>query len=371
MNYRRRMPKALRVYVHKKEILKVVNSKEEALVIDAKVNNALHIAESSLTDSSKSSLIKEALIGLVEVQEKANPVRLSEAVKKYLAHSAVSDREKKNRVYFFNDLLPSLVKYVYEDNPVVSEITPVHLNQIATIIQQLPSRNHLNLKKIGSYDLIVNSINGEYKNDKGLHVETINKMIKRIRSLALFGFRTGLFNMTTAIATVKNISSARDQRKALTCSEIDTIYNATKHPEVKNFIILLRYTGMRVGELAKYKIKIIDGVECFDLRDADMLKTRSSFRVIPKHPKVKVVEFSYTLEHLSRQVKILIDKHLDDTAKKTTYSIRHTFASTLITKGARSDMVSELLGHKHAGMTLSRYAKGFSVEQLNEVVQLL
>ena len=174
--------------------------------------------------------------------------------------------------------------------------------------------------------------------------------------------------MTTAIATVKHQYSAREQRKALTYEEIDIIYNATCNEELKNFINLLRYTGMRIGELGKYKVNIIDGIECFDLRYAEALKTMSSFRIIPKHPKLKIVKFTYTLEHMSRQVKHLIDEYLEDSDKKTTYSLRHTFASELITRGVRTDIVSELLGHKHVGMTLSRYAKGFSIEQLNEAI---
>ena len=35
----------------------------------------------------------------------------------------------------------------------------------------------------------------------------------------------------------------------------------------------------------------IDGIMCFDLREAESLKTMSSFRVIPKHPKIDIVEF--------------------------------------------------------------------------------
>ena len=74
------------------------------------------------------------------------------------------------------------------------------------------------------------------------------------------------------------------------------------------------------------------------------------------------------MEHLSRQVKRLINENLTDIEKKTSYSLRHTFASELIKRDVSSDIVSELLGHKHLGMTLSRYAKGFSVQQLYDAI---
>jgi len=373
LKYRRRMPKALHEYVDKKEIVKVIRSKVEGLLIDAKVENALDVANSNLTKATKKALIQEEFGNLITVKSKAEdmPFRYEDAVKLYLEQSRVSAREQKNRIYFFNELLPNLLSYVFEENPVTSEITSSHLNRIATLIQKLPSRNFVNLKRVNTYEVISNADKGLYVENKKLHIDTVNKHIKRIRSLALFGFRMGLFTMTTAVATIKHQSSPRDQRKALTYEEIEIISNATPNQEIKDFISLLQYTGMRIGELTKYKIKVIDGVECFDLREAMSLKTMSSFRIIPKHPKIKATEFSYTIEHLARQVKKLITENLDDTTKKTTYSLRHFFASTLILKGCSSDITSELLGHKHIGMTLSRYAKGYSVEQLNESINLL
>ncbi len=368
MKYRKRVPTALLEYVNKHEILKVVKSKEESVSIDTRIEKALQVAKSNFTDATKRTLIKEELEGYVELKAKEKPLRYFDAVELYLEQSRVSDRERKNRIYFFNDLLPNLFKYTFEKNPIVAEITSAHLNKIASILQKLPSRNHTNLKRITTYELITKTVKGEYENKKKLHVDTVNKLIKRIRSLALFGFKTGLYSMTTAVATVKHQYSAREQRKALTYDEVEIIHNATDNQEIKDFIDLLRYTGMRIGELSKYKLNKLDGIECFDLREADSLKTMSSFRVIPKHPKLNIVKFTYTLEHMSRQVKYLIDENLEDSGKKTTYSLRHTFASELITRGVSSDIVSELLGHKHVGMTLSRYAKGYSVKQLYEAV---
>lgn len=368
MTYRKRVPKQLRSYLNRQEITKVVKSEIESIMIDTKLNNAISILNGSYSDEVKSTLIASELSEYIIKEPVAEVVKYKDAVKLYLEQSKVSERENKNRAYFFNELLPNLLKYVLKENPETSEITATHLNKIASIIQKLPSRNHLNLKRISTYELITRAMKGEYENSKKLHVDTVNKHIKRIKSLALFGFHTGLFTMTTAVATVKNKYSAREQRKALTYEEIEVLYNATSNQEIRNFINLMRYTGMRLGELRKYKISTIDGIECFDLREAESLKTMSSFRVIPKHPKIKEVVFTYTFEHLSRQVKHLIDEHLENTEKKTSYSLRHTFASELITRGVGSDVVSELLGHKHVGMTLSRYAKGFSVQQLHEAI---
>lgn len=373
MKYRRRVPKVLGEYIDRKEIVKVVKSKADGLIIDIKVNSALEIAKSNLTVSAKRALIQDELGDVIAIDFEIENTRFRyfDAVELYIEQSRVSEREEMNRKYFFKELLPNLLSYVFEENPVISEITSSHLNRIALIIQKLPSRNFINLKRINTYEVIANADKGLYDDCKKLHIDTVNKHIKRIRSLALFGFRLGLFTMTTAIATVKHQRSPREERKALTCEEIALISNATSNQEVKDFISLLQYSGMRMGELVKFKMNVIDGIDCFDLREAESLKTMSSFRVIPKHPKIREVEFTYTIEHLARQVKKLINENLKDTTKKTTYSLRHHFASTLITRGCSSDIVSELLGHKHMGMTLSRYAKGYSIEQLTKSINLL
>ncbi|MGB5965847.1 MAG: hypothetical protein WBG65_10005 [Sulfurimonadaceae bacterium] len=143
MKYRRRVPKVLMAYINKAEIIKVVGSQEEAVNIDTKLDNALRIAKSSFADSTKRALIEEELKGLAQPKLQETPFRYADAVRLYLEQSRVSEREHKNRDYFFNELLPNLLRYVFEKNPVTAEITSSHLNEIVSILQKLPSRNYV------------------------------------------------------------------------------------------------------------------------------------------------------------------------------------------------------------------------------------
>ena len=136
MKYRKRVPRTLIKSLEKNEIKRVVKSKEEALSIDVRIDNALKIAESSFTETTKRTLIKEELGVYTEVKLLDEKFRYFDAVKLYLEQSRVSDREQKNRTYFFNELLPNLLKYVFEKNPVTEDITSSHLNKIASIIQR-------------------------------------------------------------------------------------------------------------------------------------------------------------------------------------------------------------------------------------------
>lgn len=371
MKYRKRIPKVLKPYVEKLELVKTVETANEAKRLDAKLANATEIAKGSFTEETKKLMIEQELCGMIDTIKVEDSMRLNEAVSLYIEQSKVSKREYDNRVYFFTELFPNMIKYVYEDNPKTRDISSKHLNDIAKIIQVIPSRNHIDLKRVDTYELISKSLNGEYDKYPKLNVETVNKMIRRIRSLSLYGYRTGLFDMKGAIQTVKNHRSFRDERKALEPKEIELISSATDIQEVKDFITLLQYSGMRLGELNKYTMKEIDGIECFDLREAESLKTMSSFRVIPRHPKIENIDFTYTYEHLSRVVKRLIGKNLKEADKKTTYSLRHTFASELIKVGVDSVLVSELLGHSHKTMTMNRYVKGYPVQVLKEAIDKL
>jgi integrase len=53
------------------------------------------------------------------------------------------------------------------------------------------------------------------------------------------------------------------------------------------------------------------------------------------------------------------------------YSLRHSFATHLVATGVRSELLSELMGHTHKSMSLSRYAKGFPIKMLHDAVNQL
>jgi len=144
--------------------------------------------------------------------------------------------------------------------------------------------------------------------------------------------------------------------------------------------MVLAYTGMRLSELYKCEVVTIDDVKCFSLMDRSIkLKTKSSYRLIPVHRELleelstfEVYRSNLSSEHLAKTTSATIKSlGFESKEKKSLYSLRHSFATRLIQAGADTAIVSELLGHAHSTMTLSRYSTGFSVKQLQEVVELL
>jgi len=84
-------------------------------------------------------------------------------------------------------------------------------------------------------------------------------------------------------------------------------------------------------------------------------------RVITLHP----------IRYMSKLFTDTIHKTLKDTKGKSLYSLRHTFATTLIAKGIQPEVVSELMGHAHSTMTMNRYVKGYPIKVLKEAIDKL
>lgn len=130
---------------------------------------------------------------------------------------------------------------------------------------------------------------------------------------------------------------------------------------------------MRLSEAYKCSISSVDGILCFDLRHTtEALKNTNSYRLIPVHSAIQDPEQSLKAinslnpSYLSRQAS----KSLGG-GKKTLYSLRHSFATVLASKGVQVGIVSELMGHSHKSITLNRYTKGYPIEVLYKEINKL
>lgn len=142
-------------------------------------------------------------------------------------------------------------------------------------------------------------------------------------------------------------------------------------------ILLSFFSGLRLSEIPKLKI-VRSEIPYFDLTSSKIsLKTSSSHRKIPIHtiliPYIsKIEEWEYNhLLWLARKTKNRISKHLKNSENKSLYSLRHSFATELISKNVNPAIVSELMGHSQKSLTLSVYTKQFPIKILNEAIQKL
>ncbi len=271
--------------------------------------------------------------------------------------AATSYREYRQQLELFKVLLPtSLDKLSYK-----------HIDTVKEVLNKLPKRNIQKYRDM-SLRQVIKSTPTE---DERLSVKSRNEYLKTLRALLKLAKQRNYLSTEFTIDLFKNKVSTRSQRDTLNTDEKNLLFNDSR---VGSMAKICYYSGMRLSEVYKCSIKLVDDVLCFDLTDRSIsLKTDSSYRVVPVHEDIlNDIEVlmddarSVTDKVISRRASKLLN-----TKGKTLYSLRHSFATELAARGIETGVISELLGHTQKGMTLSRYVKGYPVQLLSRSISVL
>ncbi|MBN2816058.1 MAG: tyrosine-type recombinase/integrase [Campylobacterales bacterium] len=384
--YIRKIPTNLQQYINK-SILKVALSKDiqeaqsKADVISNNINKALNTLKLSLTDEVKEQAVMDIVTPYVSTKilhtnktavEVTKPLTLDEVIQGYLSSLNVTQQ----RLQEYSTIL-NTISHIVNGNREISKITYKDIDNCKSSLIKLPKRNIQKYRLMGLDELLSCTT---ILDDERISNKTVNEYLKQLKALFVYAHNRGLVvsNITSSLKLLP-LKKAREQKSPISSQELSLLLNTYSDCEYIYLIKALAYSGLRPSELLKCEVTNIDGVLCFDLTSPTLqLKTLSSYRVVPVHSSLidgldnlPVLTAKYSSQYLSKVTKKYIDKTLDNTATKSLYSLRHTFATELIHRGASSSIVSELMGHTHSSMTLSRYANGYSIKQLQEVVELL
>ena len=363
---RKRVPKVLIEILNCREIYRAVRTQGEVDIFNTLFNECTAIVNSNLPIEVTTPIVLDK--GLQQYRKGSTNIQLESLQLKditalYLAYSKdrVTKIEYKNRTDFFTKLLPALFeRYRLK----IATLSATDMETLSKAILKLPNRKYTKYKILSIHELLKLTVSKEEK----IQIDTANKMIKRIRSLALYGEATGLYNIPTKITTHKIAHQDKKAREPFTKEEILTLY--IELTEKKRLLLdLVYYSGLRPSEIHKASISMVDEIMCFNLKDSkEQLKTHSSYRYVPVHSKLlpyiaQIQELTYsTIKHRSRSI------HING---KTLYSARHSFVTNLINLGVPPERVSELVGHAHRTMTMGTYFAGYSIDQLKADVELL
>ena len=386
--YQRRVPKQLEDYIQ-------VNSFRVSLGADTEEATATALQYNSVIDEALQlislNVPDETIVNKLSVLIPHNKLinKLDEGLFLSIANdyiksnkSNVKAKETKAKEYFYNTICPSVFKHIRVGrNPKLQDITYKQLLKFSTILSKLPKRNIQKYRSMEVEDIL--KILDDIPSHHRITSMTINMYIKKLRALLNFALVRGLVsvNLATALPIQKTIDD-KLQRLPLNKVEIKQL-EFLLSPAKKYLMRVLYFTGMRLSELYKCKLRDSDGVLVFDLTDRDIkLKTKSSYRLIPVHSsllkdinKFGIYKHEIIDTNIARSITKLIKKHnFEEAKKKSLYSLRHSFATNLIKLGANNVIVSQLLGHSLSqigGITLTRYANGHSIKQLQETIELL
>lgn len=392
--YRRRTPQELKEYIEATEIIRSLGrDSAEALKKTAELNQAI---EQAILITKMPAVPAPVLTALLEKhslmstkvdQEETQAIpkdTLKDTATLYLQSLAVSKDEVRDRRYILLEVFPAVFETLLKNpNPLMRDIKYIHLIKARDLLQQFPKRNIERYRRTPLSEIAkwIHSETIVLSPEEQISLTTLNKYLKWFTVLLSFAVKQNVipFNPVSSGITVKKSTTSRGERREFSQEELEIIDQAFQGEDIYPVVKILRYTGMRPSELLKCSLSEIEGVLCFDLRTpTKALKTLSSHRVIPVHPSLKesVEGFqkllnSYAEKYISKRFVKVMQRHLEDTKNKSLYSLRHTFATNLIAKGVQPEIVSELMGHSHATMTMNRYVKGYPVRVLKEAIETL
>lgn len=196
-----------------------------------------------------------------------------------------------------------------------------------------------------------------------------NKTVNYYNSILRF-----MYEVTLDIALNKKqipmLKHTREICKVLTKEELSTFFNACEDVKYKTIFMLIYGSGLRIGETANLRIEDIDSKKMrIFVRDGKGRKQR--YTILPKasltmlreyykkerpeHPEgyiflnsegnpLKVERIRVYFRRYRRKAKI--------NDKFVVHSLRHSFATNLIERGATLLQVKELLGHSNIRSTM-------------------
>lgn len=164
----------------------------------------------------------------------------------------------------------------------------------------------------------------------------------------------------------------QDAPQHFTAEQIQEIIHATKEDPFGHIVLLLLYTGLRIGELCALKWEDIEG-DKITIRRAVASVENGTTEKAPKSGKERVLyqteELSALLAELPRDTEYVINSQghryrpdsLSRNYKKfferhnlpylSPHKCRHTYATFLVESGANLLYVKELLGHSTVRVT--------------------
>lgn len=132
------------------------------------------------------------------------------------------------------------------------------LDDVKSKITDLPKRNIQKYRKMTLEEIVKREIPTKER----ITVETANDYIKILNQVLKFLYDREMIARQYSVTPLKSIVAARDQRSTLDDKEISKLLSA-KNKALRSVYKISYYSGLRLSELYKCKLSIIDGGTMF------------------------------------------------------------------------------------------------------------
>lgn len=244
-----------------------------------------------------------------------------------------------------------------------------------------------------------------------ISITTFNNYVKNLTTFFSYAVREGYCSRNPFDGLrVRQRHKVSEERSVFSADDLKRVFNketyaAAHGPKPNQYWLPLMglYTGARLNELCQLyadDVVTINGIACIHIRAMrpdQKLKTASSERLVPVHPKLVELGFLAYVQKVREAGHERVFPELTchkkhgysaapskwftrireqlgfrgDDAKKDFHSFRHTLADHLKQKGVAESLVGGILGHQAGGITFSRYGKDFRPDVLAPVMELV
>lgn len=384
--------------------------------------NALEPASKSISDSQTKvthpvqnsdhidviveKVVERVLSSLGHHITKREPMTISELFNRYMADPA-ADRSPKS-VIEYNSVFGVLTDLVGTDTSIY-DVDRTLCRQVMEVLRYLPPHA---TKRFPGKSWLKISIIARERSLKPLSPATVNKYLASLSSLFNWAVKEELLdrNPATGLA-VADAVRAKDKRLPFSDDQLKRIFSdpvfANKdygdRPSRYWVPLIGYYSGMRLNEICQLNVEdvqMLDDVLCFHITSSvkrgvndKVLKTPSSERVVPVHPKLLEMGFDDYRGSLSITGKLFPDIQMasngyrSDTftkyfqrfllkcsakADRTSFhSFRHNFRDALRNAGVQHDIVLALGGWVGDAGIEANYGRGYSAKVLGEAIAMI
>ena len=213
--------------------------------------------------------------------------------------------------------------------------------------------------------------------DKGKSPRSIEYVLSVIRQIWNLAKRDGLIDRDSPTKQVKKPKFDNKRTAFFTHEQADTLLEKIKEnsEQLHNMSLLSLHTGMRVGEIFKFRwsdLNVDEGlIHIIDAKGGSRVaymtdEVIAMFQAIkPDNNHADELIFKNINGEMIKQISNSFDRVINDLGfnegitdrrqKLTFHSLRHTFASWLVMQGEPLYTVQKLMGHKTIALT-ERYA---------------
>ena len=382
---------------HKGEIHRVVIQTKDGNKVTIERDNPAEEAEivSKLLNKLPSGSVTPAVKrGRPRKDEKT--VSLSDMIRKYFEEIEATGTQQRKTIAENQAIFQLLVELL--KNPAAETIGLQEATAFKSALLRLPVNRDKGATAGKSIAELL-----RMKHPKTMSNSSVNKYLRRVSALFAWGKRHGFTNDNpfTGLA-IRSKVLPHQLRQRFTVEEIQRLLDPENLPPdaKRSYQFWLPwlglYTGARLEELCQLHLDDIRqerGLWVLDInaKDEKRVKTLSSERLIPIHPRLVELGFIEHAERLRQngEQRLFPElKHRRDGYGQTAsnwfaryrqrlgiakpfHSLRHTFIDELHQLGADHKKIAALVGHADESMTGGRYSKPYRPEALLPVVLLL